>query len=108
MNRGNAQIKRLTPSRFLKCGVVKVLAAAASACLLCSATAMADDDDHPFLPTQVRAVSTVPANGDGNPYGVAFVPPGFPAGGTINPGDIQAAPLNELWAIRQSHFAPAV
>jgi hypothetical protein len=94
MNRGNAQLKRLTPSRFLKSGVVKVLAAAAVACLLCSATVMADDDDHPFLPTQVRAVSTVPGNGDGNPYGVAFVPQGFPAGGTINPGDILISNFN--------------
>jgi hypothetical protein len=94
MNRENAQIKRLNPSKFLKSGAVKVLAIAAVACLFCSAAAMADDDDHPFLPTQVRAVSTVPANGDGNPYGVAFVPQGFPAGGTINPGDILISNFN--------------
>jgi hypothetical protein len=54
----------------------------------------ADDDDHPFLPDQVRAVSTVPGNGDVNPYGVAFVPPGFPTGGTINPGDILVSNFN--------------
>src|SRR5262245_48357287 len=32
----------------------------------------------PFLPLQV---STVPSNGDLNPYGLAFVPPDFPSGG---------------------------
>jgi len=51
-------------------------------------------DDGAFLPTQVRAVSTVPANGDQNPYGVAFVPPGFPAGGLISPGDILISNFN--------------
>jgi sugar lactone lactonase YvrE len=47
-----------------------------------------------FLPGPVRSVSTVPANGDLNPYGVAFVPPGFPAGGTINPGDVLVSNFN--------------
>ena len=47
-----------------------------------------------FLPFPVRSVSTVPANGDLNPYGVAFVPPGFPAGGTINPGDVLVSNFN--------------
>jgi hypothetical protein len=64
------------------------------ACLFCSAVLLAADDDHAFLPAQVRAVSTVPANGDVNPYGVAFVPPGFPAGGTISPGDILVSNFN--------------
>lgn len=35
----------------------------------------------PFLP-EVRTVSTVPPNGDLNPYGVAFVPHGFRPVGT--------------------------
>lgn len=53
-----------------------------------------DGDDHqPFLPSPVRSVSTVPANGDVNPYGVAFVPPQFPAG-TVNPGDILVSNFN--------------
>ena len=81
MNRGIAQIKRITGSKFvrkgMKLGVLKVFTAAVIFCLICSAAVMAADDDH-FLPAQVRAVSTVPANGDVNPYGVAFVPPGFP------------------------------
>jgi len=36
--------------------------------------------DDAFLPSPVRSVSTVPANGDGNPYGVAFVPNNFLTG----------------------------
>ena len=48
----------------------------------------------PFLPASVRVVSTVPANGDGNPYGVATVPRGFPQGGTVNPGDILVSNFN--------------
>jgi hypothetical protein len=49
----------------------------------------------PFLPhVQSSFVfSTIPANGDLNPYGVAFVPPGFP-GGHLNPGDILVANFN--------------
>jgi hypothetical protein len=38
--------------------------------------------------------STVPGNGDGNPYGVAFVPPGFPQGGLLNPGDVLVSNFN--------------
>lgn len=46
-----------------------------------------------FLPSPVQMVSTVPANGDVNPYGVAFVPNGFP-GNTLNPGDILVSNFN--------------
>jgi hypothetical protein len=38
--------------------------------------------------------STVPPSGDLNPYGVAFVPAGFPAGGSIVPGDVLVANFN--------------
>jgi DNA-binding beta-propeller fold protein YncE len=61
--------------------------------MMSSAAVMAADDDH-FLPAQVRPVSTVPANGDINPYGVAFVPPGFPTGGPLSPGDILVSNFN--------------
>src|SRR5438309_2324458 len=46
----------------------------------------------PLVPT--ATVSTVPANGDVNPYGVAFVPKGFPKGGTIHPGDVLVSNFN--------------
>lgn len=46
------------------------------------------------LPTSPeRIVSTVPSNGDGNPYGVAFVPQGFRGGG-LEPGDVLASNFN--------------
>ena len=48
-------------------------------------------DGAQFVPLQV---STVPANGDTNPYGVAFVPFGFPQGGPLNPGDILVSNFN--------------
>ena len=41
-----------------------------------------------------QTLTTVPANGDQNPYGVAFVPPGFPTGGTLSPGDILVSNFN--------------
>ena len=56
--------------------------------------AVDNDDTNGFLPSQM-IVSTVPANGDLNPYGVAFVPPGFQAGnGPLHPGDILVSNFN--------------
>lgn len=46
-----------------------------------------------FIPKLVNS-STVPSNGDLNPYGVAFVPAGFPAGGLIASGDVLIANFN--------------
>jgi len=46
-----------------------------------------------FLPDQM-VVSTVPPNGDVNPYGVAFVPQGFPNGGSLQAGDILVSNFN--------------
>jgi hypothetical protein len=54
--------------------------------------ALADGDDGAqFVPLQV---STVPANGDTNPYGVVFVPPDFSAGGPLLPGDVLVSNFN--------------
>jgi hypothetical protein len=39
-------------------------------------------------------VSTVPSNGDLNPYGTAFVPTGFAKGGPLKPGDLLIANFN--------------
>jgi hypothetical protein len=47
----------------------------------------------PFLP-QLITSSTIPGNGDLNPYGVAFVPVGFPAGGLLHPGDVLVSNFN--------------
>jgi len=46
-----------------------------------------------FLPAQVNS-STIPANGDVNPYGVAFVPDGFPRDGVIAAGDVLVSNFN--------------
>jgi hypothetical protein len=48
-----------------------------------------------FLPPQVYDVSTVPSNGDVNPYGVAFITSTFQAGsGPLLPGDILVSNFN--------------
>ena len=54
---------------------------------------------HPAVVTQLPGAnpvtaSTVPANGDVNPYGTAFVPNGFPRGGPLNPGDLLVSNFN--------------
>lgn len=41
-----------------------------------------------------QILSTVPSNGDVNPYGVAFVPAGFPTSGLLKPGDILVSNYN--------------
>jgi len=51
----------------------------------------AGSSSNPFLPVQV---STVPDNGDANPYGLAFVPNGFPSG-PAKPGDILVSNFND-------------
>jgi hypothetical protein len=47
----------------------------------------------PLLNNQI--VSTIPSNGDVNPYGVTFVPQGFPFGGAIHSGNILVANFND-------------
>ena len=49
---------------------------------------------NPFLPPPPSTVSTVPGNGDVNPYGVAFVPAGFPPDGTTETNDILVSNFN--------------
>jgi len=46
-----------------------------------------------FVPDIIIS-STVPGNGDLNPYGVAFVPSNFPKGAVIAPGDILVSNFN--------------
>jgi hypothetical protein len=63
-------------------------AAAALLALTSGAAAQA-----PFIPNDI-VTSTVPANGDVNPYGVALVPLGFAKGGMIAPRDILVSNFN--------------
>jgi hypothetical protein len=66
--------------------------------LLTSVALAADSDSNPLIPNlsavPQMSVSTVPGNGDINPYGVAFVPNGFPPGGLIESGDILVSNFN--------------
>jgi hypothetical protein len=59
-----------------------------------SVLADADDQHQQILPFPTVADSTIPTNGDVNPYGVAFVPQNFPAGGLLNPGDLLVSNFN--------------
>jgi hypothetical protein len=69
------------------------LAGAAVALLASMAGAAAQSPA--FIPNNITT-STVPPNGDLNPYGVAFVPSNFPVGGTIAPGEILVSNFNNL------------
>lgn len=55
--------------------------------------AYAEEAQNAFLPSSI-ASSTIPANGDLNPYGVAFVPQNFPSGGSIASGDVLVSNFN--------------
>jgi len=60
---------------------------------------LAQSERHePIVPqlttTPTLSVSTVPSNGDLNPYGVAFVAHGF-AAGKLNPGDVIVSNFND-------------
>jgi hypothetical protein len=48
-----------------------------------------------FLPRHIVS-STIPGNRDLNPYGVAFVPQGFPSGGLISVGDVLVSNFNDV------------
>lgn len=52
------------------------------------------DEGGTFIPRLVNS-STIPANGDLNPYGVAFVPARFPGGGRIAAGDVLVSNFND-------------
>ena len=62
-------------------------------CSLWAALAPAADADDAFIPRVINS-STIPSNGDINPYGVAFVPEHFPEGGVIAAGDVLVGNFN--------------
>ena len=62
--------------------------------LLLASVAVADQSAQ-LLP-HIAITSTVPANGDLNPYGVAVVPAGFPSGGPLAPGDVLVSNFNNM------------
>jgi DNA-binding beta-propeller fold protein YncE len=77
------RIKRSSLFRVLTVSLTLVAAHATSA-----------EEHDEFVPRLVNS-STIPANGDLNPYGVAFVPEGFPTGGTLSAGDVLVSNFND-------------
>ncbi len=67
--------------------------ALAASLSLFAAFASSADEGGAFIPRLVNS-STIPGNGDLNPYGVAFVPEGFPSGGTLAAGDVLVSNFN--------------
>jgi hypothetical protein len=73
---------------------INMLVCVAAAISAFSTAALAAPPVIPFLPSP-QNISTVPPNGDVNPYGVAFVPDGFNnGGGPLQPGDILVSNFN--------------
>jgi DNA-binding beta-propeller fold protein YncE len=76
------------------------LACLARACAVVTAVAFLPthlvkaDEPPQILPFPTIVESTIPGNGDVNPYGVAFVPKGFPGGGLLHPGDLLVSNFN--------------
>ena len=89
--RGWQQRVRESLRNVTRCGLFT-----AAAALLVTHRASADSDDfaQQILPFQTITTSTMPANGDVNPYGVVLVPKTFPAGGSLNPGDVLVSNFN--------------
>jgi hypothetical protein len=62
------------------------------------------------LPFAPPSVSTVPSNGDGNPYGVAYVPVTVPTDGVLQQGDILVANFirtsRNAWPTRSTARCP--
>src|SRR3984957_11130646 len=80
-------------SRQIVAGVLRRGALAVGLSLLAAAAGAAALQERSFIPRLVNS-STIPANGDLNPYGVAFVPEGFAEGGTIRTGDVLVSNFN--------------
>ena len=88
----SAYIRNNEPTATVKSRITAILSVAIT--LYAIFGAMPSADAAGFLPDQM-IVSTVPPNGDVNPYGVGFVPEGFERGtGPLRPGDILVSNFN--------------
>jgi hypothetical protein len=80
--------------------IVCMLLGAALVASLVIITGAHEDNRQPVIPnlpaSPTFSATTVPANGDLNPYGVAFVPRRFPSGGPLHPGDILVSNFNDV------------
>jgi hypothetical protein len=87
-------IKIHRTASILKRQTANLLFTAVALSVISGGMPCADAGSGAFLPT-VRIVSTVPPNGDLNPYGVAFVPANFSSGnGPLQPGDVLVSNFN--------------
>jgi hypothetical protein len=84
---------RLTEDLMLNMSSLARGSVLAAATVVLAPIAAAGARAQQFIP-DITISSTIPANGDLNPYGVAFVPLNFPSGGTISPGDILFSNFN--------------
>ena len=94
MNRNmSADVRNHETISAIKNGFRNLLAVGIALCVVF--TGMPRAGAEAFLPDQFTIYSTVPPNGDLNPYGVAFVPPGFQSGsGPLLPGQILVSNFN--------------
>jgi hypothetical protein len=67
---------------------------ATSAMFFAGSALASGNEKEPYLPSAVVVASTIPSNGDLNPYGVAFVPQGFPNGGTVSANNLLISNFN--------------
>ena len=67
------------------------------ALLLVTSALSGGEKGSPIIPPSGSPIFSVPTdsgNGDANPYGVAFVPNGFPPGGPLRAGDVLVSNFN--------------
>lgn len=62
--------------------------------LLALSVTLAAQSSNSVFPLPPSGASTVPSNGDVNPYGVVIVPKTLPAGGGLQPGDVLISNFN--------------
>lgn len=62
--------------------------------LLALSATMAAQTNQSIFPLQAPVVSTIPSNGDVNPYGVVIVPKTIQPGGGLQPGDVLVSNFN--------------
>nr|WP_233870275.1 hypothetical protein [Paraburkholderia adhaesiva] len=86
--RSNRRAKAARTYRFVRRAVC------GTGLLVLSAGTSWVDAQETILPPQSVTSSTVPANGDVNPYGMAFVPAGVPSFSTLKPGDVVVSNFN--------------
>jgi hypothetical protein len=88
MSEGKSSMKRYV---CLPSSAVAILSAAAFTLLAAAASAQSVKSIFPLFP---GSASTIPQNGDVNPYGVTIVPKTLAAGGGLQPGDILVSNFN--------------